>query len=153
MKTSPARSRSTPYGKSAPPAVTVVAKIAPSAMNAPAKTERRKTSSDAMPAFATPTVSALRATAAGASASSPVGVKGASLTASSVAPAPDGASISRQREAAEIDAVGPKTLPSSGVTEQRTDLPATAAPWRRTSESAALVTERTSRPPTVQRYR
>jgi hypothetical protein len=127
--------------------VTVVAKIAPSAMNAPASTERTNTSTAGMLAFATPTASALRATAAGGSASSPVGVKGASLTAWSVASEPDG----RQCEVAETEAVGPKTFPSLGVTAQRTPSPAGAAPSRRTSESAALVTDRTRRPPTVQR--
>jgi hypothetical protein len=127
--------------------VTVVAKIAPSAMNAPARTERTNTSSGGTPAFATPTVSALRATAAGARASSPVDVKGASLTACSLASEPDG----RQCAVADTAAVVPKTFPSPGVTAQRTGVPAVAAPSLNTSESTALVTDRTSRPPTVQR--
>ena len=70
--------------------MTVVAKIAPSAMNAPASTERTKTSNAAIAAFVAPTFSALRATSAGGSASSPVGVNGASITPVRLALGPDG---------------------------------------------------------------
>src|SRR3990167_3171188 len=61
----------------------VVAKIAPRAMKAPARTERAKTLAGDMPALATPTFSALRATSAGGSASSPADVK---VGCSSIAP-------------------------------------------------------------------
>ena len=72
---SPPRRRSTPNGTSAPPAVTVVAKIAPSAMNAPASTASANVFAVDMPALTTPTCSALRAISTGGSASSPEGVK------------------------------------------------------------------------------
>ena len=76
------------YGSSPPPALTVVAKMAPSAMNDPASTESTKTSNRAMAAFVEPTFSAFRATSAGGRASSPVGVNGASLTHGIVDAAP-----------------------------------------------------------------
>src|SRR5262245_29185430 len=59
-------------------------------MNAPARTDSTKTSSAGIPTFVTPTVSAFRAIAAGGSASSPVGVKGASLTTCRLAREADG---------------------------------------------------------------
>ena len=57
-KVNPARSRVTPNARSEVPAVTVVAKSAPSAMNAPARTASAKTFGAARAAFATPMSSA-----------------------------------------------------------------------------------------------
>ena len=74
------RRRSAPNGTSAPPAVTVVAKIAPSAMNAPASTASANVFAVDMPALTTPTCSALRAISTGGSASSPEGVEMRSAT-------------------------------------------------------------------------
>src|SRR5207342_1427789 len=59
------------------PLPTVVANAAPSAMKAPARTDRTKMSSAGIAAFATPTDSALRATSTGGRASRPVAVNGA----------------------------------------------------------------------------
>ena len=76
----PPRRRTTPNGTSALPAVTVVAKIAPSAMKAPARTDRANVLAVDMPHLTTPTCSAFRAISTGGSASSPVGVKTRSTT-------------------------------------------------------------------------
>jgi len=75
---SPPSSRWTPWGSSPPPAIAVVAKSAPSAMNAPARTASANRDAVAIVAFATPTSSALRAIVGGGSASKPAGTKAGS---------------------------------------------------------------------------
>src|SRR5688572_8445919 len=77
--TPPSR-RSTPNGTSDPPAVTVVAKMAPRAMKAPARTESASVSAVDISALPTPTCSAFRAISRGGSASRPVGVNTGSAT-------------------------------------------------------------------------
>src|SRR5262245_40216675 len=79
-KAIPASRRTTPKGRSPPPAATVVEKTAPSAMNAPASTPSVSVVRAESPAFASPTASALRATSGGGSASSPAEVNVASAT-------------------------------------------------------------------------
>lgn len=62
------------------PDITAVAKTAPIAMKAPARTASKKTFAGSIIALVSPTDSALRAISAGGSASSPTGVKTCSLT-------------------------------------------------------------------------
>src|SRR5215217_1882284 len=54
---------------------------------------------------------------------------------------------------ADATAVGPRRLPSDGVTSQLTVSPGRAAPLRIASDKAAIVTCRRTRPPAVHRER
>jgi hypothetical protein len=63
------RSRTTPYGSAAAPAPTVVAKIAPNEMNAPAKTPSTSSVIGSVEALFTPLASARNAIVAGMIAS------------------------------------------------------------------------------------
>jgi hypothetical protein len=68
-KTNPVRSRTTPYGSALVPALTVVAKIAPNEINAPAKTPSTSKVVGSVEALLTPLSSARRAIVAGIIAS------------------------------------------------------------------------------------
>ena len=85
-KTTPAASRVIPNGTSAPPVVTTVANIAPSAMKAPARIARTNVRVASRPALAAPRSEALAAMAGGSGASAAPG--GAAPGGEAPSPAP-----------------------------------------------------------------